>query len=362
LHYPQFYFYEGAGDFQRPDTTQRGISELQDRLDHVNSELKENQLLYFCNLLEIYKSVGQQFPNLTYDDLSSIYFYIQNISDKNNLSLPGIAYLDACVDSCYQYKLLTNKLKEEKEQLSSKRVGMIKDNGNLTKEERNPGPPALPEPITTPIPPPSFEEVVSPENNESVYYQFSIETFGWYNVDILLKEYSGSQKSELSVRIIGEYREKVDIFLIIPSSKVYTKAGKKGGSVDEYAFAYKDGSIYLPQNVKGYILAVTEANSSIAYALQEFTTSTKQELTVSLKATTKEEFNAAISLLSADKLTIKVSDSKNADSIRKTDTDLKTINEELKKAESLKPKNCDCDCGPQYYNPVTTAEADIYIK
>ena len=35
---------------------------------------------------------------------------------------------------------------------------------------------------------------------------------------------------------------------------------------------------------------------------------------------------------------------KNANEIRKTDLKLEEIEKEIKNAEGLKPKNCDCDC------------------
>lgn len=80
---------------------------------------------------------------------------------------------------------------------------------------------------TVPEPPVQFDDVVSPTSNKGVYYQFSIETFGWYNIDILLKNVTGNVESELIVRISGSYREQLDIFLVIPEQKIYTKAGKR---------------------------------------------------------------------------------------------------------------------------------------
>jgi hypothetical protein len=101
-------------------------------------------------------------------------------------------------------------------------------------------------------------------------------------------------------------------------------------------------------------MAVTETESSIAFALQEFTTGRQQQLDISLKASTKQEFDAAIQRLSLDELNIKVADAKNAGEIRRTDADIKTIDEEIKKAENLKPKRCDCDCGQYRYYPMDT--------
>lgn len=177
-----------------------------------------------------------------------------------------------------------------------------------------------------------------------MYYQFSIETFGWFNIDVLLKGLNGVEESELFIRIIGEYREKVQVYIIIPSVKVYVQGGPAERNSKEFAFLYKNGKLPLPQGTKAYIMAVTEAESTIAYALKEFTTNTSQELEITLQKSTSEAFNTAINGIDNVGINIKASDSKNAREIRNSDSDLNTINEELKKAENLKPKNCDCNC------------------
>ena len=137
----------------------------------------------------------------------------------------------------------------------------------------------------------------------------------------------------------------MDIFLIIPSSKVYVRGGPTEKGEGEYAFADKNGKIFLPQNATAYIMAVKETESSIAFAIKEFTTSTKQELEISLQESTKEALSSAIKIIGNDRIQIGIKETKNADSIHKVNTDIKTIDEEIMKTEKLKPKNCDCDCG-----------------
>jgi hypothetical protein len=66
-----------------------------------------------------------------------------------------------------------------------------------------------------------------------------------------------------------------------------------------------------------------------------------------LQRTTKEEFNTAISILNSDDMKISVTDSKNAAEIRKIDAEQKVLDQKLESAESLKPKNCDCECGSE---------------
>ena len=138
--------------------------------------------------------------------------------------------------------------------------------------------------------------------------------------------------------------EKVNVLLIIPSHKVYGEGGPTGKNEEEYAFYTKDGKIKLPQNVTAYVLAVTETSESIAYSLRKFTTSRQQQFDLQLNKATKEQFFAAMQWFETERMKIKVADSKNEEDIRKTDSDLKSIQEQIYAAEHLKPVGCNCDC------------------
>lgn len=363
LHIP---YWPEEGDYYYRDSS-IGHKSLHDKLAHISSDLWRNQWLYFCNQKSQYGSLGTQFPNLSEQDLTSIYQYIQSESEKRGLSIPEEDIFTDCIDSCLAYKKLKAELESQKVDALDRKDDLYKNRENMTKEERhidtnnNPqtgtGAPVnnLP-PSTAPAPQTvEWDKVVNPDNKESLYYQFSIETFGWYNVDVLVKEFEGSVKSDLFVRVTGEYKTKADVFLIIPSNKVYTKAGKKEGSEDQLVFAYKDGSIYLPQGAQAYILAVSESESSVAFSLKQFTTELKQEFDIELKSASKEEFSEAIKSLNTSGINIMVKDAQHADEIRKMDREIKNIDSALKNAEQLKPKNCDCDCGSDYNVMARTA-------
>jgi len=308
--------------------------------------------IYNCNVVNIFGSRATGFPDLTNNDILSMYRYIQNESNRNNLPLPSHAYLDSCVDSCRIYLEKVGALNYRKQMAEQKRKELIEDNGPRVKIAPDSAMPLANTTIPSPV---DFEKMVSPESYDAVYYQFTIESFGWFNIDILLKDVNGVEESELFVRIVGEYREKVKIFLIIPSVKVYGEGGTTGRNPDEFAFFYKTGKLPLPQNVKAYIMAVTEIESSIAFALKEFTTGRQQQFDISLSRSTKKEFETTIQGISLDRLHIKVADSKNAETIRQTDVDIKNIDAELKKSENFKPKGCDCECG---YQPLDSVMSD----
>lgn len=329
-------------ELERQITWEFSVDSPTRRKDHLQRYFHPDPYsIYKCNLLSRFVTTGpKMFTDTSNLSLESVYKYIQNESDRRQLPLPAHAYLLDCADSCIQYQQRIIVLQEQKKNTAAKRRSLVGEAGPSTEEVKI-------KTGTEPEPPVQFDDVVSPTSNKGVYYQFSIETFGWYNIDILLKNLNGNEESELTVRITGAYREKLDIFLIIPEQKIYTKAGKKKGSIDEYVFAYTNGKIFLPQNAKAYILAMTEAEANIAFSLSQFTTSLSQQLDIELKTAGKEEFNTAISSLNFSGMKIEGKDSKNAAEIRKTDADLKTIEEELKKAENLKPSGCDCNCSTE---------------
>jgi cytochrome c2 len=298
---------------------------------------------YKCNLINKYGTTSPIMNSDTTNNyLLPVFRYIENESNFKNLPLPSHAFLKNCIDSCNSYKTEIMKLRYEKIKAGLKKQGLVKNNGPLVDKK-----PDTSWTINNNLPlPADFDKRVSPDYYDAEYYQFTIESFGWYNIDMLLKDVNGVEESELFVRVVGEYKEKIKILLIIPSVKVYGEGGpaEKPG---EFAFFYKTGKLPLPQNTDAYVLAVTETEQSIAFGIKKFTTGKQQEFELSPRTSSKQEFTAAMKEFDMERLHIKIGDSKNANEIRNIDRTLKKIDEKLKDVENLKPKACDCDCGQQ---------------
>jgi hypothetical protein len=317
------------------------------RANHLNKKnlyIHEEEI-YDCNLRNIFSTSGQLFPEID-KSIFDILKYIQTESDKRNLPLPSHAYLDDCVDSCMKYIKRAKFLNELKSATEEKRQQLITENGEMTK--------VIPDPTWfgpvgngsfVGISSQDFDDKVSPNNYQATYYQFTVETFGWYNIDMLLAQNKEEVKeSELLVKPVGEWKDRVNIFLIIPFYNVYAEGGPADRNPEEFAFYNKNGSIPLPQNAKAYILAVSEKDDKIGYAVKEFRTELKQELEVEVKESTKDEFDKAIASLGAKQMNVTVKPSLNADSIRAADKKVKDIDKEIRETDKLKPKNCNCDC------------------
>jgi hypothetical protein len=299
---------------------------------------------YACNLINRYGTFDPTF-SYTWPQLKAIYNYIQNESDRLNLPYPAHDYLRTCADSCKFYKATLRDLQFEKHLLRQRQQALTQENGALVKVEpdttwqRNIDTETVD--VARPI---DFEEKVSPNYYDAVYYQFSVESFGWLNVDMMLDQVPGVQESELFAKVSGDYKEKIKTFLIIPSAKTYAEGGPIEGNSETFAYYLKTGKIPLPQNVDAYILALTETDSSLAYGFKKFTTSRQQSIEISLHSASRQEFSSAMQEFDNDRLHIKVAATKNFNELRNIGKTVKEINQQLNKAEQLKPKRCDCDC------------------
>jgi mono/diheme cytochrome c family protein len=263
--------------------------------------------------------------------LDAVYHYIDNESERLGLALPA-DHLKKCVDSCHWYEL-------EHEKLANRRNKLINDNGNQIAITNTPtkSPTTVSGSPNIVVPQTKLQKVI-PENYESVYYQFSIEEFGWYNIDALVSETLGVKKSELILRLQGTYTREINVFLIIPNSRIFQQGGHLSGKENDYGFYTMDGSIYLQQSVKASVMAMGEKDGKIFFDMASFQTSEKQTLTLSPSVVTKDQMNSMLKSLDLPDINMQVQDSKNADSIRVVDVQLKDL-------ERFKPKTCDCGCG-----------------
>ena len=267
------------------------------------------------------------YPSLTDTQLKQLYDYIENESERKNLPIPKNEFLPD-IDSCEIYYRVRKELLKEKARLSEMTVPMIVE--KITNERTERGEDWNAEPGIIP-------GKVDPGNPRSLYYQFTIEAFGWYNVDLLLEAKYGAVTSELRVRIMGEYRTKFSLYLLIPSTKTLGPGGLLDNEENVYGFYTTDGTIPLPQGVQAYVLGVGEEQDEIVYGFSQFTTNTKNDIQIQVETISIDAFNKQMKRWNFDSLSIQANNTKVGDTLRK-------IDKELKDAESLKPKNFNCDC------------------
>lgn len=188
---------------------------------------------YANNLFKEYNGTAMMaFPKLRGAAMHELLDYIDNESKR--IDKTGYDLTKRRADSCAAY---LNAMRG----LIQKRESLIAGNGAAVKID--PGMKAAPQIMEMP------SDLVE-ATGSSAYYNFEMKTFGWHNIDILLKDTPDYVNSTLRVRVTGTVSENTQLFMIIPDDKIYLFGGLLEGSSNEYGFFTKDGNIPLPQKRK----------------------------------------------------------------------------------------------------------------
>jgi mono/diheme cytochrome c family protein len=299
---------------------------------HNNQKLMASGDCFSIYVFNLYnKTPMNTFPSLDNAEIDQIVAYIDNESrliDSNTIPDYKKQY-----DSCVLYNRLADSLIE-------RRAELISDNGQRTDVIRGDKPR---KPYTgTYIAPPGNASVDVVEH-PAIYYKFTVEAFGWYNVDALVNYIPEAKESELRVHVPREYSGEINVFFVMPGRKILCDGGLLAHKTDEFGFLTKDGKIPLPQGEQGYVFATGEYKGKPVFGVLGFITGPKQSLDLKIDTMTIEKMNAAIARLDFNHLSITAADSKNAAQIRATDTTLAAI-------ARFKPKHCDCSCGVESEN------------
>ena len=125
-------------------------------------------------------------------------------------------------------------------------------------------------------------------------YSFSINSFGWYGLGVFLKNVPGVEESELLVE--GDYRNKNDVFLAIPSLRVLTVVEAE--------------KIPLPQHVLAHVLVIDGSGSEASlFGKTTFFTSHHQRISPNPTPKTPEAAVRAIRELPDDRKKAQAADS-----------------------------------------------------
>jgi mono/diheme cytochrome c family protein len=280
-------------------------------------------------------TVMTAFPALTHNDIDAILAYADTKSKRKFYPTILPEYNGACEDSCMKYIAALENLENAKADLQWEKEN---DNTEFFTLDRSVSiPPQIVNSNNNPsvtIPEGEYSWVTS-DKITATFYTINIKTFGWYNIDILLKEYSDCIPSELFVRLQTKYETNFKVMLIIPSLKAFVEGGKLQDD-KLYGFDETNGKIKLPQNAPCTIIALTEVDGKLIFGKANFNAGLKQTIDINFTETTKEGLAAEIKALKLDGVEAEV---KNSDIGSK----LKVLNNEATAIEKLKPINCDCN-------------------
>jgi hypothetical protein len=269
------------------------------------------------------------FPELNHAEVRCLIDYIT--SESQLIDSNQVPNYTRELDSCLRYKQIAGALEE-------KREALIRANGPRTNVIRRDDTGAI---ITDTVVVYTSPAPVTTIEHPSLYYQFTVESFGWYNVDALLKDLPGVLPSELRVQISPEYAAEVNVFLVLPGHRIFTEGGFLKDSKTEFGFLTEDGQIPLPQGEQAYVFATGEYQGKPVFAVRGFMAARQQTINLQPAPMSREEITETIRHLDFNQLSIRVAESPNAVLIRGIDTSLAAV-------ARFKPRHCDCDCGVDF--------------
>lgn len=297
-------------------------------------------MAYSCYTKELFAKYGTMmpsYPQLDDNSLNAIYDYIKSEDIKRGIDLTN-SYTTVCDDSCAVYDSLRFRIDGRIDELRLKREELFRGNEFRIKYNRldsvgNEMTPANNNASSLP-------DKVLVQEYRANYYRFDIQSFGWYNVDVLQNEYP-ADAGKLVVQVDETLSNEWSLFIAVPEKKIFDRGGRLSDKTN-YGFFARDGKIPIAAGNKVVVFALSENNDKIFFDYKEFISTGNDVIELEPKTITKEEFNRLVKTWALDDITIEANDAKNAEEIRKADKEIKSQHDYL---ESMRPKNCDCNCG-----------------
>jgi mono/diheme cytochrome c family protein len=126
-----------------------------------------------------------------------------------------------------------------------------------------------------PVQPQQIQEPIEyPRNN--AYYEFTIETTGWYNIDMLLNTSANVQTGTFKLQVQGQFKTRIEAYLVIPGRKILLE----GHTTDNQFFWFKiqDFTLPLPIGESGLVYLMGEEGGKAIWAKQFITFSSSQTI------------------------------------------------------------------------------------
>jgi cytochrome c2 len=144
---------------------------------------------------------------------------------------------------------------------------------NKTTEKIDTAPP-LPAGGTLLQPQAQPEPIEYPRNN--AYYQFTIETTGWYNIDMLYQAGANVQTGTFKLQVQEQYKTRFEAYLVIPGRKILLE----GHTTDNRFFYFKnqDFTLPLPIGESGLVYIMGEEGQKALWARQFVTFTSSQTI------------------------------------------------------------------------------------
>lgn len=140
-----------------------------------------------------------------------------------------------------------------------------------------------------------------PTNQER--YSFEINTFGWYNIDILIKEMEGIDEVSLTATTDFSDKELIDVTLYFPEKRIFGN-GYYNSKLSRFIFGKDEAKTLLFIGDLAILISIAKRDNQIFYDVQEFRVAKSQSLKISLQETTEEKLQEAIEKINLNNINL----------------------------------------------------------
>lgn len=286
---------------------------------------------YTRRLQQQYGALMPSFPQLTTAQIDDITEYISPYFSQER-DRPDVAADRTCFAQCAAYL----QAEKQVQRLNTRREMLVAQNETRVKYTRRAAPPSADTVPGGTIP------KVTPGHFQAQYYTFSIESFGWYNIDELYNV-PNSVETDFVVHIDQTKNREYNVFIAIPQFKVFNEGGRLDGQPDAYGFLAVDGKLPIPLGTDAIVFAIGEQHGQILFGYKRVNATEHNDVQLSLTAMDRPVYERTFAGMGLDRVTNKVADTKNAAGIRNIDDSIRYWREKM--AERL-PAGCDCAICP----------------
>jgi hypothetical protein len=266
---------------------------------HNAPEMNENDP-YAKRLKQKFGSVQPSFPSLSKYDIKAILDYCDTYAALNPLQSPrpvivlqpdSVKTTQPCgFDTVYYTKPDTS-------------ISIVPDNPVLNTAE------TIPTPIESSSGSENTPEEIIPldftdKGLTAGMYDFSINAFGWYNLDCFLARYPGLYDINLKVRLQMIFETPMHVYLFCPDKKLLQEA--EYHNENGYMFGDTKGNIPLFLNDRAVLLAFGSKGDKIFYGTTAFNIKEEQTVSIDISETTEAALKSFIEKNNIDGIKIDV--------------------------------------------------------
>ncbi len=133
-------------------------------------------------------------------------------------------------------------------------------------------------------------------------YEFSIETFGWYNIDAFVEGYAGTTNVKVEANLQMEYKMELHVYLFCPNKKMLSVSNNTKDGV--FSFDKIDGKIPLFLNDRAILLAFGSHEGKTFYGTAAFNVQSEQKMNIKIKETSLADLKSFVELNKIDGIKI----------------------------------------------------------